>query len=93
MNFQRKHLAMSLAFLGWGKNLLNRAFCPWDLNVHTIWHILGTLYQWAIIPAQDYSYHYLGRKHSAEMHKSILAELSGSVFFLHTYFVKNTHIF
>lgn len=33
MNFQRKHLAMSLSFLGWGKNLLSRAFCPWDLNV------------------------------------------------------------
>lgn len=45
------------------------------------------------MPAQDYSYHYLGRKHLAEMHKSILTELSGFVFLLHTYFVKNTHIF
>lgn len=45
------------------------------------------------MPAQDYSYHYLGRKRLTEMHKSILTELSGFVFFLHTYFVKNTHIF
>lgn len=36
MNFQihwMKHLDMSLALPGRGVNLLNRAFCPWDLNV------------------------------------------------------------
>lgn len=90
--FPKETLSYEPSFPWMREELTQQGFLSLGLEC-TIWHILGTLYQWAIIPAQDYSYHYLGRKRSAEMHKSILTDLSGFVFFLHTYFVKNIHIF